>query len=154
MRRIIFSLSAIIAMVLPLVVTSLNSTAPSASAAHGVALSGSVVGRVASAESGQPVTFVFTEQNTGSSPQSIDLVVESLSHASVVSIGCVLANGNEINPDGSDCEPGSLSHGQTASIVLGTSVTSNSGPLTTRVCVSNEGTGVSGPCKTLTVHVV
>ena len=42
---------------------------------------------------------------------------------------------------------------QTASIVLNTTITGTSGKVAARLCLSNEGTGVVGPCETLTVHL-
>jgi hypothetical protein len=151
MRRIVLALVASAAMVLSFAIATASSSAARAPNGHGFTLSGSVVGGVTSAESGQPLTFAFSEKNTGSTSQTVDLVLESLSHANLVSVGCVLPGGAQINPDGQDCEPGFLSHGQTASIVLGATITGSSGNVAARLCLSNEGTGVVGPCQTLTV---
>jgi hypothetical protein len=153
MRRTVLALSASVAIVLSFAIASASSSAAPAPSAHGFTLTGVVAGGVTSAEFGQPLTFVFSEKNTGTTSQTVDLVLESLSHATLASIGCVEPGGAEINPDGQDCEPGFLSHTQTASIVLNTTITGTSGNVAARLCLSNEGTGVVGPCETLTVHL-
>lgn len=153
MRRVVLALAAGAAIVLSFaLVTSRTSAAPAPSA-HGYSITGNVAGGVKSAEFEQPLTFVFTEKNTGSTAQSVDLVLESLTHASLASIGCVQPDGAEYNPDGSDCEPGFLNHGQSASAVFNATVTGSSGNVTARVCLSNEDTGTVGPCQTLVVHL-
>ncbi len=153
MRRIILALSASAAVILSFALATAASSAAPAPSAHGFTLTGNVAGGVKSAEFGQPLTLVFSEKNTGTTSQSVDLVLESLSHATLASIGCVQPNGAEFNPDGNDCEPGFLNHGQTASSVFNATITGTSGNVAARVCLSNEGTGVVGPCETLTVHL-
>ena len=65
----------------------------------------------------------------------------------------MLPGGAQINPDGQDCEPGFLTHGQVASSVFNATITGQPGSVAARVCLSNEGTGVVGPCQTLTVQL-
>jgi hypothetical protein len=154
MRRIVLALAASAAIILSFALATSGTSAAPAPSAHGFTITGSVAGGVTSAEFGQPLTFVYSEKNTGSTAQSEDLVLESLTHASLVSIGCVPPGGAEINPDGNDCEPGFLSHGQSASAVFNATITGTSGTVAARVCLSNEGTGIVGPCQTLTVHLL
>ncbi|HUZ70987.1 MAG TPA: hypothetical protein VMU65_14865 [Candidatus Saccharimonadales bacterium] len=154
MRRTVLALAAGAAIVLSFALATRGTSAAPAPSAHGFIVTGSVAGGVTSAESGQPLTFAFSEKSTGSTPQSEDLVLESLTHASLVSIGCVEPNGSQINADGNACEPGFLSHGQSASAVYNATITGTSGNVAARLCLSNEGTGVVGPCVTLTVHLV
>ena len=153
MRRIVLALAAGAALIVSFALATSGTSAAPAPSAHGYSITGSVAGGVTSAEFDQPLTFVFTEKNTGSTAQSVDLVLESLTHASLASIGCVQPGGAEFNPDGNDCEPGFLNHGQSASAVFNATVTGSSGNVTARVCLSNEGTGTVGPCQTLTVHL-
>jgi hypothetical protein len=152
MRRIILALGASAAIIISFVMANAAAAAPVVTA-HGFSLNGSVAGGVTSAESGQPLTFVFTEKNVGTTAQSEDLVLESITNAGVVSVGCVLPGGAQINPDGQDCEPGFLSHGKVASSVINATVTGSTGTVAARLCLTNEGTGVVGPCTTLTVHL-
>jgi len=65
MRRIVLALVASAAMVLSFAIATASSSAAPAPNGHGFTLSGSVVGGVTSAESGQPLTFAFSEKNTG-----------------------------------------------------------------------------------------
>jgi hypothetical protein len=153
MRRIILALGASAALIVSFVMANGAAAAPVITA-HGFALNGSVAGGVRSAEIGQPLTFVFTEKNVGATSQTEDLVLESITNAGVNSVGCVLPGGTQINPDGQDCEPGFLSHGQVASSVINATVSGTSGTVAARLCLSNEGTGVVGPCMTLTVHLI
>jgi hypothetical protein len=152
MRRIILALGAGAAIIVSFVMANGAAAAPVITA-HGFSLNGSVAGGVKSAEFGQPLTFIFTEKNVGTTAQSEDLVLESISNASVVSVGCVLPGGAQINPDAQDCEPGFLSHGKVASSVINATVSGSTGTVAARLCLSNEGTGVVGPCMTLTVHL-
>jgi hypothetical protein len=153
MRRSILAAAASSAVVVAFITATAATSAAPVITAHGFALNGSIAGGVKSAESGQPLTFVFTEKNVGTTAQSEDLVVESLTNASLVSIGCVLPGGAEINPDGQNCEPGFIGHGKVAASVVSATVTGSSGSATARVCLDNEGSGVVGPCLTLTVHL-
>jgi hypothetical protein len=67
---------------------------------------------------------------------------------------CVLPGGAAINPDSPFCEPGFVKPGQHASMVLTTTVTGASGAYAkARVCLSNESTGVIGPCTTKSVKI-
>jgi hypothetical protein len=73
---------------------------------------------------------------------------------SLVTPPCVLPNGTAINSDGLTCEPGFLKPGQSASIVITTTVTGISGTAASaRVCLNNQSTGVVGPCKTVSVKI-
>jgi hypothetical protein len=151
MRRTALALFASAAVIVGFVMASGGTAAAPAPSAHGFTLTGSVAGGVREAQGDQPLSFVFSEKNTGSTSQSEDLVLESHTHASLVGIGCILPNGFQINPDGASCEPGFIAHGQTASAVFDTTTASSGSSVTARVCLSNEGSGVVGPCETLTV---
>jgi hypothetical protein len=153
MRRTVLALLASAAVIVGFVVASRGTVAAPAPSAHGFTLTGSVAGGVKKAQNDQPLSFVFSEKNTGSTSQSEDLVLESLTHASLQSVGCVLPNGFQINPDGPGCEPGFLTHSQVASVVFNATITGTSGSVAARVCLNNEGTGVVGPCQTLTVPI-
>lgn len=151
MRRTVIALLASAAVIVGFVLASRGTAAAPDPSAHGFTLTGSVAGGVKTAQQDQPLSFVFAEKNTGSTSESEDLVLESLTHARLVGIGCVLTSGFQINPDGQSCEPGFIAHGQTASVVFDTTITGTSGSVVARVCLNNEGTGVVGPCETLTV---
>jgi hypothetical protein len=153
MRRIILALGASVAVVVSFVMVNAATSAAPPITAHGFALNGSVAGGVTSAQSGQPLTFVFTEKNVGTTAQTEDLILESLSNASIVSIGCKVPGGAQINPDGQDCEPGFVHPNQVAASVINATITASTGTVAARLCLSNEGTGVVGPCQTLTVSV-
>jgi hypothetical protein len=153
MRRTILALGAGAAIVVSFVMVNAATSAAPPITAHGFALHGSVAGGVTTAETSQPLTFVFTEKNVGTTAKTEDLVLESLSNASVVSIGCVLAGGVQINPDGYYCEPGSVHPNQVASSVVNTMTGSSTGTVAARLCLSNEANGVVGPCQTVTVNI-
>ncbi len=153
MRRTILALGAGAAIVVSFLMVSAATSAAPPITAHGFALHGSVAGGVTSSQTSEPLTFVFTEKNVGTSAQIEDLVLESLSHASVVSIGCTLTSGFEINPDGNFCEPGTVKPGQVAASVINTMTGSSTGTVAARLCLSNESTGVVGPCQTVTVNI-
>ncbi len=157
MRRFILVLTMGIVAGLAFAGTTLvTSAAPQSPGitANGFSLTGSTAGGVKLAAYGDPLTFVFTEVNVGSGSPSEDLVLESLTNASVVSISCVVGTNHAlINPDGNFCEPGPVSHGQKASSVINASITGASGSVTARVCLMNEGTGVVGPCTNVSVTI-
>lgn len=153
MRRIILALGASVVVVVSFVMVNAATSAAPPITAHGFALQGSVAGGITSSQTSEPLTFVFTEKNVGTIAQSEDLVLESLSNASIVSIGCKVPGGFEINPDGQDCEPGFVHPNQVAASVINATVTASTGTVSARLCLSNEGTGVVGPCQTLSVTV-
>jgi len=70
-----------------------------------VVLTGSADAGVGHASSGQPVIFNFNVKNVSSKPYNLNLIY-TWKNVTVVSVLCVLPNHSEINPDGSDCEPG------------------------------------------------
>jgi hypothetical protein len=131
------------------------SAAPSPAAGPTFALTGAAVGGVKTIQTGQTLTFVFKETNKGSVSAPEDLVLKSVTNASVTGGPlCVLPNGYAINSDGFFCEPGQVSPGQSASIVITTNVTGGSGAsVSARLCLDNENTGVVGPCKKVTVKI-
>jgi len=158
MRRFVLVVSvasvAALAFAGATVVTSAAPQLPG-STAHGFSLTGSTAGGVSSAQGGDPLTFVFSEVKVGSgSPSSEDLVLESLTNASIVSISCVFPSRFLFSPDGSTCEPKPLSNGQKASSVINATVTAGSGSVTARVCLQSEATGVVGPCQSMSVSIV
>jgi hypothetical protein len=157
MRRFVLVVSVASAAALAFAgATVVTSAAPQlpGSTAHGFSLTGSTAGGVRSAQSGDPLTFVFSEVNVGSgSPSSEDLVLESLTNASIVSISCVLPSHFLISPDGNNCEPSLLSNGQKASSVINATITAGSRSVTARVCLVSA-TGVVGPCQSMSVSIV
>lgn len=129
-------------------------TLASAATVPGFTIKGVTAGNVTAAEPGQVVTFVFTETNVGHTGRPVDLVFESVTHASIVSATCVLPGGTLINDDGLDCEPGFLHHGQSASSVVTARVRGHTGERATiRVCLTDESNGVVGPCQSVPVRV-
>jgi hypothetical protein len=132
------------------------SAAPSGAtaAAPAFALHGTAVGGIKVIQTGQTLTFLFRETNKGPGSAPEDLALKKVTNATVVALTCVLPNGFAINPDGSFCEPGILSPGQSASSVITTNVTGGSGSVVSaRLCLDNENTGVVGPCKTVSVKI-
>jgi hypothetical protein len=129
--------------------------APSGAAAGPTfALHGTAVGGIKVIQTGQTLTFLFKETNKGPGSAPEDLVLTKLTNATVAAMTCVLPNGVAINPDTPACEPGSLSPGQSASSVITTNVTGGSrSVVSARVCLFNESTGVTGPCKTVSVKI-
>jgi len=117
-------------------------------------LHGTAVGGIKVIQTGQTLTFLFKETNKGPGSAPEDLALKKVTNATVVALTCVLPNGFAINPDGSFCEPGILSPGQSASSVITTNVTGGSGSVVSaRLCLDNENTGVVGPCKTVSVKI-
>jgi hypothetical protein len=154
-RRLIAILgTALVAGLLILAETG-ASAAPSHAAGPKFVLQGSAVGGINTIQTGQTLTFLFTETNKGSVSAPEDLVLESVTNASVTGGPlCVLPNGSAINSDGFFCEPGRVSPGQSASSVITTNVTGGSGgSVSARLCLENENTGVVGPCKTVSVKI-
>jgi hypothetical protein len=132
------------------------SAAPSGAAAAGptFALHGTAVGGIKVIQTSQTLTFLFRETNEGPGSAPEDLVLTTLTNATVAAMTCVLPNGFAINPDTPACEPGFLSPGQSASSVITTNVTGGSGGVASaRLCLFNENTGVTGPCKTVSVKI-
>lgn len=151
MRRIILALSATAIVGLLTVGIAAES---SASTAHGFSLTGSAVGALMTGQSSEPATFLFTEKNVGTVTVPEDLVLESLSNASVASQYCVLPTGFGILSDGTACEPGSIKPGQKASSVLNVTITGSSGSsVAAKVCLANENNGVIGPCLTVSIKI-
>lgn len=142
-----------------LLVTVLTSAAQApaqtVTAAPSIVLHGSAVGGVKAIQIGQVLTFSFTETNEGTVVNGDDLVLEKLTGAKGTGVPlCVVANGTGINPDGSRCEPGPLTRGRSASFVITTKVTGQSGqPAAARLCVQNEATQKLGPCQTVAVKI-
>ncbi len=124
-------------------------------AAPGMVLHGFAVGGVKVIQSGQVLTFSFTETNKGSGVNGDDLVLEKLTGVKGTGVPlCVVADGSGINPDGSRCEPGTVPHGRSASFVITTKVTGGSGlAAAARLCVQSEATQKLGPCQTVAVKI-
>jgi hypothetical protein len=124
-------------------------------AAPSIVLHGSAAGGVRLIQTGQVLTFDFTETNQGSAVGGDDLVVEKLAGAKGTGVPlCVVADGSAINPDGSRCEPGTLPRGRSASFVITTKVTGKAGQdASARLCVQNEATQALGPCRTVSVKI-
>ena len=127
----------------------------SAATGHAFALAGSIAGGVATIQSGQTLTFVFTETNQSRPGAYEDLKLTSDANVTVSGAGitCVQPGGFAINPDGPFCEPGLVKPGHHASMVITTIAGASGAIATARVCLSNESTGVSGPCKTVSVKI-
>jgi len=153
----IFSSVGVAGLVLASVTSA--SAAPSRAAAAsttGLAfvVRGTAVGGIKTIQTGQTLTFLFRETNKGTVSAPEDLVLKRVTNATVVGLTCVLPNGFAINPDGSFCEPGEVSPGQSASSVITTNVTGGSGStVSARLCLDNENTGVIGPCRTVSVNI-
>jgi len=155
MRRISLKLMAMVGLALPAgaAAVAVSAAGPATPATVSFSLSASAAGLVKSDLNQDPLTFVFTEKNTGSTAASEDLVLESLTNGSIVSVVCVLPNGAMFNPDGVDCEPGQLHTGQTSSSIINADVTGSSGSISAKVCLLNEGTGKTGACKTVSIPI-
>ena len=127
----------------------------SAASGHAFALGGSIAGGIATIQSSQTLTFVFTETNQSKAGAHEDLELTHVANVTVSDAGttCVLAGGFAINPDGASCEPGLVKSGHHASMVLTTIAGASGAIAKARVCLSNEKTGVSGPCKTVSVNI-
>lgn len=153
MRRLVQSAGAIgCATLLTMAMT--HGSAASDGPDQPFSLTGGAVGGVRVIQTGQTLTFAFTEKNTGSAPAPEDLVVTKTRHVKVTAVTCVLPGGFAINPDGFFCEPGELASGQSASTVITTRVTGLSGQrASVTLCLMNENTGVSAPCRTTSVPI-
>jgi hypothetical protein len=153
MRRLVLAVGAIGAIgvsgVLAAAVSAAAAQPSVVPATVSFSISGSVAGGVKAASPGDQVTFVFNEKNTGTVSTSEDLVLESLSNASVENLSCV-GNGAIFNPDGNFCEPGFLAPGKSATSVLSVSITGTP-TVAVKVCLVNEVNGATGPCKTLSI---
>jgi hypothetical protein len=157
MRRLIAILGfVVLASVLAVTVTSASTTASSASTAGPTfVLRGTAAGGIKTIQTGQTLTFVFTETNKGPRSAPEDLTITKVTNAEVVgNPPCVLPDGTAIYSDTPSCEPGFVSTRQSASIVITTNVTGGSGmAASVRVCLDNENTGAVGPCKTVPVKI-
>ena len=139
-------------------VTSASTTASRTAAASGpaFAVTGSTAGGITTIQTTQTLTFVFTETNHSTADAHEDLDLTNVANVKVGGGGmtCVVPGGAATHPDSPFCEPGLVKPGQHASTVLTTTVTGASGTTArARVCVSNESTGVIGPCKTLSDNI-
>src|SRR5947209_3703847 len=152
MRRLIPILGfVVLAGLLAAMMTSASATAsPAGAAGPTFVLQGTAAGGIKIIQTGQTLTFVFTETNKGPGSAPEDLMITDVTNAEVVgNPPCVLPNGFAINSDTPSCEPGFVKTGQSASIVITTNVTGGSGLV--RLCLDNESTGVIAPCKTVSV---
>jgi hypothetical protein len=127
----------------------------SAASGHAFALGGSTAGGITTIQSSQTLTFVFTETNQSKAAANEDLELINVAHVTVSDAGmtCVLSGGLAINPDGHFCEPGFVKSEHHASMVLTTIAGASGAIATARVCLSNESTGVRGPCKSVSVNI-
>jgi hypothetical protein len=151
-RRVISILgAATVAGALVTTVTSASAAPSSAATTTAFALKGSIPGAITTIQNGQTLTFAFTETNQSTVGAYEDLIITKATNVSVVGgPTCVIPSGFAINSDGFSCEPGFVKPGQHASIVITTTATGASGTYASvQVCLSNESTGATGPCKTL-----
>lgn len=135
------------------VMTTAAAQSPQPAATVTFSVRGSVAGMVANDANLNPLTYVFTEKNTGSTSAPEDLVLESITNGRSVSLGCVLPDGTVINPDGSGCEPGFVRPGQSSSSVLDLKVTGSTGFVAAKTCLFDEASDRTGPCMTLSVPI-
>jgi hypothetical protein len=145
-----------VAAVLATTLTSASATTSRAAApTTAFALRGSIAGGVKTIQTGQTLTFVFTETNRTTASVPEDLVITHLSNVALAGAICVVPGGVAINLDSPACEPGFVKPGQKASVVLTTTVTGSvSGTAASaRVCLLNENTGATGPCKTVSAKI-
>jgi hypothetical protein len=155
-RRVISILgAAAVAGTLLATVTSASAAPSQAATTTTFALKGSIPGGLTTIGGGETLTFAFTETNQSTVSAYEDLIVTKVSNVSVVGIPlCVLPGGLAVNSDGTACEPGLVKPGQHASIVITTTVTGSvSSAASATVCLSNEVTGATGPCKTVSAKI-
>ncbi len=157
MRRFLLLGGTLAAIGIPLVAAAMiASAAPRTDILSGTAatLSGSVVAGIKLAQPGDEVTLSFTEKNTSSSNETIDVVLQTLTNATEQNILCVEPNGSTLYPDGSSCEPGTVKGGQKSSSVVTVSVTgADLATVSAKACIANENTGGVGPCTTLSFKI-
>lgn len=156
MRPIVAILgSAVLAVLLAVTTTGASATTSSAAAGPTFVVKGTVAGGIKIIQTGQVLTFVFTETNKGPGSAPEDLMITKVTNAKVVgNPPCVLPNGTAINSDTPSCEPGLVKAGQSASIVITTRVTGGSGmAASVRLCLENENTAAIGPCKKVSVKI-
>jgi hypothetical protein len=154
----IFAAAALASTLPATVTTSFGAPARSQPTASAFSLRAGVAGRITTIQTGQTLTFVFTETNRSNASAPEDLGLKRLANATLadesVSMVCVRPGGATIYPDTPSCEPGVVKPGQHASMVLATTVTGPSGTsAVARVCLSNENTGAVGPCLTKSVRI-
>ena len=157
-RRVISILgAAAVAGTLLTMVASASAAPSQAATTTAFALKGSIPGGITTIQSGQTLTYAFTETNQSTAGAYEDLAVTKVTNVSVVGIPpCVLPGGVAINSDGGPtCEPGLVKPGQHASIVITTTVTGSvsGSAASATVCLSNESTGATGPCKTVSAKI-
>jgi hypothetical protein len=147
--------SVLVAGPLVTVLTSASQVPAHTAATPMIVLHGAAVGGVKVIQDGQVLTFSFTETNQGTVVNGDDLVLKKLTGVTETGVPlCVVADGSAINPDGSQCEPGTIPHGRSASFVITTQVTGSAGTAAAaRVCVQSEATGTVGPCLTVLVKI-
>lgn len=153
MHRLIVIPGAVVLLALLCVasVSAAPTTATTAATAS-YTLTGNVAAGVVHAEVGEPVTFVFTMKNVGTTTGAErDLAITDISGATNVRIGCVV-QGNEFNPDGSNCQPGPLNPGQSSSAIIQTTMRLNVANIHVRACLVKTNSGATGPCLTLQVN--
>jgi hypothetical protein len=154
MRRLVLAVGAIgaigVCAVLAAAVSAAAAQPSVIPATVSFSISGSVAGGVKTSSVSGQVTFVFKEKNTGTVSEPEDLVLESLTNARVQNLTCVTSGGGTFNPDGTACEPGFQTPGQSSSSVLSVTVTGTP-TVAAKVCLFNENTAAVGPCKTISV---
>lgn len=153
MRRLIV-IPGLVVLLMLLCVASVSAapTRTTTAATATYTLTGNVAAGVMNAEPGDPVTFVFTMKNVGTTTGTERfLVIKVIFGATNVRFGCVF-QGNEFSPDGQFCQPGLLKPGQSSSAIIQTVVQLNTDDVHVRACVVNSRTGASGPCLTLLVN--
>jgi hypothetical protein len=156
MRRLLSVFgSAAVASVLAATITSASATTSQTAGTTTFALRGAIAGHIKTVLTSQTLTFVFTETNQGTVAAPEDLVTTTVTNTQVVGNSpCVLPDGTAITSDGNHCQPGFVQPGQSASVVITTNVTGASGTIASvKVCLTNESTGVVGPCNTKSAKI-
>jgi hypothetical protein len=123
-----------------------------------LAITGSVVAGVTSAQSSMHVPFSFTVTNRSASPAglTITFTLTGGSASSEDYVCPLVGTGADISPDTPSCEPGNLAgHRSTSAAIIVTPTAA--GTMTVQACVSNE-TGAPDPvasnnCKSLSISV-
>jgi hypothetical protein len=144
-------------------VIALGAVSEAATTSADLAVTGSVVGgitKVAGHEHGLVFSYTLTNKGPNASGGSADLVL-SVTGGSFTDIACIPPTHTPINPDGTFCEDGPLSSGQSSKDVAIVAPTAASGgKVTMRACAMNEaGADATDPvstnnCKTLSVRVL
>jgi hypothetical protein len=149
----ILGAAAVAAAVLTTVTSAFATPSGPAAARATFAVRGNIAGGITTIQTGQTLTYVFTEVNRTTAGAIEDLHLTRVNNVSVTAMTCVVPGGSAIDPDSPFCEPGLVNPGERAAMVVTTTVTGDSGTASARVCLTNEDTGATGPCKTVSVTI-